>query len=260
MAAPSNERTILKSLWDGLNPNLIAKFYEVDRKGAPIGNVEVHAPLTDANLEMTFSWNSPFENAGAESKAPAVLQLLQSRLISELLDELAPNDGSAIDKGLKNLSGAVKNIEGRAGISKLNSTQVFVGMPPVKIPVTALFRAWRDPVQEVEDPIDQLTNWALPVKLADDGTMATRAIKAAQGKQGAVDVLLPSQVPTMIAMLYKGRTYGPLVIESIGQPISAPIDFLGNYVSMAIPMTLCSLTAIDREDWKSMKNYFSPDP
>lgn len=42
----------------------------------------------------------------------------------------------------------------------------------------------------------------------------------------------------------------PLVIESIGQPISSPVDSSGKYVELLVPMTLCTLTAPDREDWK----------
>ena len=53
-------------------------------------------------------------------------------------------------------------------------------------------------------------------------------------------------------MTYKGRTYAPLVIESIGQPISSPVDSNGRYVELLVPMTLCSLTALDRADWKRM--------
>lgn len=254
MPDPSATKTILTSLWDGLNDHLIAKFYEVDRKGSPIGDVEVWAPLIDANFEMVLSWNSPFENAGPESKAPALLAMLQSGALQPFIDAIfGKSNGADASEISKKSSEFMKQFEGRTGITKLNSTQVFTGMPPVKIPVTALFRAWRDPSKEVEDPIDQLTNWALPELLSPDGTIVSRGINAAKGNSGALDVLLPSKSPTMIAMHYKGRTYGPLVIESIGQPISAPIDFQGNYVSMAIPMTLCSISAIDRSDWKSWK-------
>ena len=60
---------------------------------------------------------------------------------------------------------------------------------------------------------------------------------------------MPSKSPTRIAMKYKGRIYSPLVIESIGQPMTSPIDKNGRYVELAIPMTLCTLTALDRNDW-----------
>ena len=59
-------------------------------------------------------------------------------------------DGGAVQQKSNDL---LKQFEGRTGITKLNSTQVFTGMPPVKIQVTALLRAWRDSASEVEAPL-----------------------------------------------------------------------------------------------------------
>jgi len=55
-------------------------------------------------------------------------------------------------------------------------------------------------------------------------------------------------------MKYKGRTYSPLVIESIGMPMNSPVDSNGRYVEMIVPMTLCTLTAMDRKDWQWSKS------
>jgi len=254
---PSAVKTILKSNWDDLNDHLIAKFYEVDRKGKSIGNIEVWAPLTEANFEMALSWNSPFENSGAESKAPALLAMLQSGAFQPLLDAVFGDgqkngkNGQANASELSKKSSEFMNqFEGRTGITKLNSTQVFTGMAPAKIPIVALFRAWINPAKEVEAPIDQLVNWSLPEVLSPDGTIISRGIEAGRGNLSSLDVLLPSKAPTMIAMRYKGKTYAPLVIESIGQPISSPVDSQGKHVSMLVPMMLCSIAALDRDDWK----------
>jgi hypothetical protein len=51
-------------------------------------------------------------------------------------------------------------------------------------------------------------------------------------------------------MKYKGVLYSPMVIESIGYPIGSPVDKNGNHVELAVPLTLCSLAAIDRSDWR----------
>ena len=48
--------------------------------------------------------------------------------------------------------------------------------------------------------------------------------------------------------------YSPLVIESIGQPIDSAIDSDGRYVELLVPMTLCTLTAIDRDDWARLSH------
>lgn len=96
------------------------------------------------------------------------------------------------------------------GITRLNSTQVFAGMPPIKIAVTALFRAWKDPAKEVEAPFNQLMSWALPAELSDLGPILSRATDYAAGEDlSAVEVLAPSIAPAKIAMTYKGKTYAP---------------------------------------------------
>ena len=254
--------TNLTSLWDGLSPHLIASFFEVAKLGegkdATWGRAEgktdpvtVQAPLIEANIEMSLNWQSPFEQSGPESKAPALMSMLQAGAIQPVIDAVigkAAKDGAgaaAQDKSSQFMS----QFEGRTGITKLNSTQVFSGMPPVKIQVTALFRAWRDPVAEVESPVDKLMEWALPIELSSDGSVLARAVEAMKGETGYIEALMPSKAPTRIGMTYKGRTYSPLVIESIGMPISSPVSSDGRYVELAVPMTLCSLTAIDRKDW-----------
>ena len=247
----------LTSLWDGLSPHLIATFYEVaktdndtwariDGKTDPIA---VKAPLIESNMEVTLNWQSPFEQSGAESKAPALMAMLQSGALQPVVDAVMGKTGDAGDA--QNKSNAfLKQFEGRTGITKLNSTQVFNGMPPIKITVTALFRAWRSAVSEVESPFNKLMEWALPIELSKDGSLLARSIEAAKGEKGYLDALMPSAAPTRIAMQYKGRIFSPLVIESIGMPMGSPVDKGGRFVELAVPLTLCTLTAIDRKDWR----------
>ena len=240
------------SLWDGLNRHLIASFFLVDRDGKRIdGSPVVEAPLVEAELEMSLNWQSPFEQSGPESKAPALLAMLQSGALQPTIDALTSGTGSSQQaiEAQKKSSEFLKQFEGRTGMTKLNSTQIFTGMQPVRMQVQALFRAWRDAGQEVELPLDQLMSWALPQKLATDGTILPRLVAAATGETGAIEALLPSLAPHLIGMTYKGRTYAPLVIEMIGLPLSSPIDVTGKFVEMLVTMTICSLTAWDREDW-----------
>ncbi len=255
MNAPSLEKKTLTSKWDGLSKHLLATFYEVERGGPEKQHwvqVEngpvVKAPLTEANMEIALNWQSPFEQAGPESKAPALMAMLQSGALQPIVDSVMgkqKEQGGAQQKSNDFLA----QFEGRTGITKLNSTQVFNGMPPVKIQVTALFRAWRDSMKEVEAPFNKLMEWALPIELSKDGSVLARAAETAKGDMGYVEALMPSKSPTRIAMKYKGRIYSPLVIESIGQPMTSPVDKNGRYVELAIPMTLCTLTALDRNDW-----------
>lgn len=259
----------LGSEWHGLSKHLIAKFYEVTQQesgGAWLASgsgVTVLAPLVESNLDVTLNWQSPFEQSGPESNLPTLMAMLQSGAIAPVLDALGSATSAAAEKvGLSKIANGIRGsterarevargLEGRTGITKLNSTQVFSGMPPIKIQVTALFRAWSDPGKEVETPFNQLMAWALPEKLSELGPILTRAADyAVGGSTSLTDVLAPSIAPSKIAMTYKGKTYAPLVIESIGQPINSPIDSSGKFVELLVPMTLCTLTALDREDWK----------
>ena len=102
----------------------------------------------------------------------------------------------------------------------------------------------------MEAPFNKLMEWALPIELSKDGSLLARSIETAKGDKGYLDALMPSAAPTRIAMVHKGRIFSPLVIESIGMPMSSPVDKDGRFVELAVPMTLCTLTAIDRRDWR----------
>lgn len=259
----------LGSKWDGLSPHLIARFYEVAQLevGGPWVDagkgVTVRAPLTEATLDATLNWQSPFEQTGPESSLPAIMALLQSGSLAPMLDTAGEALGAAADKtGLTKVADSIRGgtdramavargLEGRSGMTRLNSMQVFAGMPPIKMQVTALFRAWSDPAIEVDGPFNQLMSWALPAKLSELGPLLVRAADyAVSDSMSLTDVLAPSMAPTKIGMTYKGKTYAPLVIEAIGQPINSPVDSSGKYVELLVPMTLCTLTALDRDDWK----------
>lgn len=252
-----NPMSELKSLWDGLNEHLIARLYEVDHRGAAMGGVTVLAALTeDTQLELSMNWQSPFENAGPESKAPALMAMIQSGAVQPILERMAemvgnvPGVGAAGAEKLRNTQLTAEGLRGRTGMTKLNSTQVFSGMPPIKIQATLLLRAWLDPVAEVEQPLDQLMKWALPRQLAPEGTMLTAAMDYASGRADSLlDAAFPSLAPTLIGLKYKGRLYAPLVIETVSVPLGSPIDSRGNFVQLAVPVTFSTLTAWDGADW-----------
>jgi hypothetical protein len=211
----------------------------------------------DANMEVLLNWQSPFESAGPESRAPGLMAMLQSGALQPVVDMLNPfssgkdrPSGEEVAGMMGKSDGFLKQFEGRTGITKLNSTQAFNGMPPIKITVTALFRAWADAAKEVEAPFNKLMEWALPIHLSKDSSILARAVQAIKGDMDLVAALMPSKSPTRIAMSYKGRVLSPLVIESIGMPLSSPVNSDGRFVELAVPMTLCSLTAIDRGDWQ----------
>ena len=257
-AASQNPLNEITSIWDGLNPHLVARFYEVDHLGRTVDDIVVKAAVTEeADIQMTFNWQSPFEGSGPESRAPALMGMLQSGALKPLIESIGAaagrTVGSDIGDKIKSAAGNLDEARGRNGMTKLNSTQIFSGSAPHKISVTLLFRAWRDPSAEVERPLEQFLTWAHPQKLAPDGTMLTGALSFLSGEKGLIDAMLPSFSPCMIAMVYKGRRYAPLVIESVGMPLSAPIDALGRFVQMSLQVTMSTHQSWDKNDWEATR-------
>jgi len=270
----------LSSQWGGLSNHLIASFYEVDRHGDTIKdadgnpvNIIVRAPLTDGDLDISLNWQGAFEEMSG-NKASTIFAMLQAGAIQPVIDAFQPDvvgkavasvagdqAGNAVSDGIayaQQQSGKfLKQFEGRTGITKLNSNQVFSGMPPIKFQVTALFRAWSDPISEVEAPVNQLITWALPKQLADDSLVTERIKAVMQNRtvENAINALLPSKSPCLIVMKYKGRTYAPLVIEAVRLPLSSSIDSNGHFIERLVTITICSLAAWDRDDWAKSTNY-----
>lgn len=248
---------VLSSQWQGLSPHLVARIFPVDYKGNKMGSIEVQAPFTDATMEASFNWQSSFENAGAESKAPALTAMLQSGAIQPLMNALG-NTGIG-QQTMMLSSGETKHLlsefEGRTGITKLNSTQVFSGMQPIKITATLLFRAYADAKKEVNAPFDQLMQWALPQQLAKDGVLAEIVNRVSQGEKSFTEylkTLMPSFAPHLVGLKYKLRSFPLMVIESISEPLDSPITRTGHYASLAVPVTFSTLTALDRHDWATI--------
>lgn len=248
----------LSSDWTGLNRNLIATFraYRREKVGdkytwlpVPDGPI-VEAPITDATIEHSINWQSPFENMGADQRFSTFSALLQTGALAPLgalFDQLLKSEAAQAFLRTAGISGnsaeaAARGLEGRSSVTKLNSTQVFNGLPPMKITLTAQFRAETDPLTEVERPLNQLIEWALPRRLHDDGVLA----QIAKG-EGANP--WPSETPTIIGMTYAGSSYTPLVIESVPYPLSAPRDSNGRLIGAQVQMSIASLSAWDAGDW-----------
>jgi hypothetical protein len=251
---------VLSSDWTGLSPHLIARFYPVERvdpgQGKPStwrrvpNSPEVRAPITDASIEMSVNWHSPFENTGADQSFSSLSAMLQTGALSpilgafgEFLDKV-PGIGSLLSSGVDSLREKAKGLEGKTSVTKLNSTQVFSGMPPLKIPVTVHFRALRDAHAEVEAPLNQIMEWAAPQYLATDGPLLELA-------RLGVPTLYPSSIPQIIGMQYANKLLVPLVIESVPYPLGGPRDKAGKLLSAQCALQLASLSAIDKNDWRN---------
>lgn len=257
MKSISNKNLTDNPSFTGMNKNLLAEFHALrrsaDGKAWEVNNkvAKISAPVTQASMELAMTWQSPFEGAGVESRFPELAQMAQAGMFAPLLHAIGGKlEASADEKEAKSIrdrwsswAAASNQLVGKTGVTKLNSTQVFSGMPPVKVQLSVLFRAFRDPLTEVEEPLRRLQEWALPQYLAPDGVLSELI------KNTSVVALMPSDVPLCVSLTYKGRQFRPMVIENITDPLDAPIDENGRRVSAVVQLTLCSLTALDRNDW-----------
>lgn len=256
---------VLSSKWDGLNPSLLATVYPVGPDGQPIDGPRVLAPPTDFNMELTGNWQSPFEQSGAETKAPAIMAMLQTGALGsytqaigegvtgarEWLNSKMAGLGSLLLPTETGQPGAINTFineaRGRTGMTKLNSTQVFTGAAPIKLTMTLHFRAFRDARSEVAAPLDQLARWVLAKSLAQDGAIVNAGRGLARGEY--VAALLPSLAPQMVALRFGGYTFAPLVIESMSYPMTGPRSSAGDLLAAPVQVVISSLTALDQEDW-----------
>lgn len=243
--------------WGNLSPHLIARMYPCDSKGVeiigPLGPTSIFSPITDANFEVTLNWQSPFESSGPENKAPALMAMIQTGQIATVANAIQafiPGDNALtgiLDSTAEKAKQYARELEGRTGITKLNSRQVFAGMPPIKVTMTLHFRAISDPQTEVMEPYRRLLEWALPQQLAEDGIL-TELLKSAKSGDDIVKALFPSLAPQLIGFNYANERYSPMVIESVSNPIDGPLSSNGIPIYRAVQVSLATLTALDKND------------
>lgn len=265
--------TVLQSEWAGLNSKLIAAIYPIQSKLTngvrtytrdPEQVNVVKAPVKgEGQMNITSNWASPFEGQDVENKRPMLMGMLQSGAIQPVLDAtsnlVGGNDVAAKQKAMNTL----EKMEGRASITKLNSTQIFNGMPPIKFPVTLIFRAYSDPYREVTLPVKQLLKWSVPKILSPDGRLvglikgntdnaagasSTDPIDAQGVVDKGIEAAFPSRAPQVVAYQYGNETWLPMVIEDVSKPSSYPMDSNGDAIYMEVTLMLATLTALDATD------------
>jgi hypothetical protein len=199
---------------------------------------------------MSMNWTSPFEGAGAESKAPTLSAMLQSGQLSQTVQAFIDTVGGGNNASAQSALSTVAQSTGRTGMTKLNSTQTFTGMPPAKITATLHFRAVKDALAEVRDPISMLEQWAVPQLLASDSVLGNAA--KTQGQDGLVQTIYPSVVPQILGMRYGDMVLGPVVIETIGRPVTNPRTVDGVLTMCSVQVSISTLAALDRRDIRAM--------
>lgn len=249
---PLNSSTLPQ--WGHLSPHLFARIFPCDSKGAEImgergESSAILAPATEVQFESTLNWQSPFENSGPESKAPTVMALLQTGQIATVANSLqAVLPDGVVGDFAKDLAGKTerwaKSLEGRTGITKLNSRQVFSGMPPIRITFQLHLRAVNDAEAEVMALYQKLLMWAWPQKLAENGIVS----EVLTSDEGIIRAMFPSLAPQMVGFKYGNNRYMPMVIESVGNQLDGPMDREGRPIYRSVALTLATLTALDTND------------
>lgn len=253
----------LGSDWGNLSQVLMARIFVCDSKGIADTTefAGVYGPLVEGGgVSITQNWQSPFENSGPETKAPTLTGMLQTGGLIPVLNALQAispfKDGvisDTLDASSNKLKAVMQDLQGRTGVTRLNSRQVFAGMPPVKFTFGIRFRAITSAVSEVEAPLARLLEWVFPQELAEDGILS-EVLQTTKDVDSFIKALFPSKAPKLLGLTHGGRTYPPSVIESIDYPLDAPRDNQGNYIDLTVQVNMSTLTALDRPD---IRKFFS---
>lgn len=249
------------SEWGGLSEHLIARIYACDADGIALSSepLGVSGPATDVNFETTQNWQSPFESTGPESKAPALMAMLQTGSLVPVINAIqavnpikSDSINGVLNDAAKKAKQIAKDLEGRTGITKLNSRQVFAGMPPIKVTLTMHFRAMYDAMAEVVEPYQRLLEFSMPQGLAADGVLTEVIASTGSEQSSLLKAMFPSMAPLMVGFVYGNNRYPAMVVESISNPLDGPMDKEGRPIYRAVQITLATLTALDRADIKKL--------
>jgi hypothetical protein len=246
-------QAVLQSKWSGLSPALFASLQPVDFNGAVTGGVIVRAPYTEGQIESSANWSSPHENAGVDSARPALAAGAQSGSLLDLAKAMkGKTEGfQAVNGVFASAITGLESAQGRTGMTKINSRQIYTGSAPVKIPLTLKFRAFSDAASEVERPIEQLFEWHLAQKIA--GGTALSALLSDNANKGLIENLLPSIIPQILRLELGAsngsRSFSPVVIESISHPLKVPRSKDGEMLNVEVQINVATLVAMDKTDW-----------
>lgn len=282
--AAKNKKTAVKNpptagnIWykHGFNPKLIAHIAKVIE-----GNIEggqgkqtynrdttqpiVTALLEDAELTIESQYSTPFENSNPESRLPNLMGMLQSGQASAALysvmaagsdptgmSELVVDGAERVAEAL-NVDGVVQDtysgaqsaiagLKDRSNFTKLNSRQIYTSSNSIRISGSLVLSAWANAKAEVEDALFLLQSWASPEELSSQSLIVGGLT------EGISEGLFPSKIPPLVQLQYAGKTYKPMVIESVSAPITAPMTKSGDRIAVRVQITFLSLTAWDKND------------
>ena len=225
----------------GLNPNLFVILQD------KVSGTSVRARIISYSVSNQAEWANKFEGTDGDSQFSTTSAILQS-------GEFAESIGSEM----------LARFAGKTLITKAQSIQVWTGLQPQSISLELEFRAFSDPIYEVEAPIQELTRMMSPTlndnvldsvkkvleknkgMATSKGTTQGDINKATEGKVLGI-------VPSKIAVsLFKKRFNGTYRIESMEESIDqVRVDSNGNRIYQIVSLTLGSSEGITKNDVKS---------
>lgn len=277
--APSSKK--LGGVWGdmGLNKNLIVKIRPVVEgnfeggQGKQTYNIDPNQPIVeslfeDAEFTIESQYSTPFESSNPEGRLPNLMGMIQSGQVSAAYASFfaAANDPTGFTGAVGDLAtaageatgisasgileaaeGELQGLIGRSNFTKLNSRQIFTSSNSVRISGSLIFQAWANAKTEVEDAVEQLQKWASAAKLSAESLIVGGI------KNGFSESMFPSIIPPLVQLQYGGKTYSPMVIESVSAPITAPMNKEGSRIAVKAQVSFLSLTAWDAQNITNMR-------
>lgn len=278
--APANNKSrkpngkTLGSVWreKGLNKNLVVKIRPVIEgnieggQGQQTYNIDTSQPTVesifeDADFAIESQYSTPFESSNPEGRLPNLMGMIQSGQINAAYYSLfaVSNDptgvGAKVAEGvsmaaevtgvgdmLSESENKLQGLLGRSNFTKLNSRQIFTSANSIRITGTLFFQAWANAKVEVEDALQQLQVWSSAAELSSQSLLVGGI------KDGFSEAMFPSIIPPLVQLQYGGKTYSPMVVESVSAPITAPMTKDGDRIAVRVQVVFLSLTAWDAQN------------
>ena len=273
----------MSQLWEekGLNLHLIANIQPVIEENveggqgnqvytADSGQTPVKALIADGDFAVESQYSTPFESSNPETRLPNLMGALQSGQagaalagvfamnadptgVSGVMIDAAVGVGDTlginerVTQARISLSEQMQGLKDRSNFTKLNSRQIYTSSSSVRISATLVFEAWSDAKKEVEDQVEKLQVWASAKKLSAQSLIVSGI------QNGVSHGMFPSIIPPLVQLRYGGKTYKPLVIESVSTPITAPMNRNGDRIALLVPVVFLSLMAWDAQNIKDMR-------
>ena len=195
----------------------------------------VRGRIISYSISNQADWVNRFEGMDADSKIPLVSAILQGGSYSDDIEVL-------------------KALTAKTLITQAQSIQVWTGFQPQSISLEIEFRAYTDPLVEVERPIQELLRMMSPelkttsLKVAEEAMSSIRELLKANATVESIETATEAfgNAPSEIAItFFRKRFNATYRIESMEESVDeVKIDAYGNRIYQIISLTLGSTKGI----------------